>query len=81
MQVATLVMAVTLFGCAPRGIGDDAGVDGIDVRGGVPQPDREFRAVWVATVDNIDWPSRPGLDPDSRPAGRHHQHDRTVDLG
>ncbi|MGI9090957.1 MAG: family 10 glycosylhydrolase, partial [Gemmatimonadaceae bacterium] len=22
---------------------------------------REFRGVWVATVANIDWPSRPGL--------------------
>lgn len=22
---------------------------------------REFRGVWVATVDNIDWPSKPGL--------------------
>ncbi len=22
---------------------------------------REFRAAWIATVDNIDWPSRPGL--------------------
>ncbi|MBW7904622.1 MAG: family 10 glycosylhydrolase [Phycisphaerae bacterium] len=22
---------------------------------------REFRGVWVATVDNINWPSRPGL--------------------
>ena len=22
---------------------------------------REFRAVWVATVNNMDWPSRPGL--------------------
>ncbi|MDQ2891149.1 MAG: family 10 glycosylhydrolase [Gemmatimonadota bacterium] len=22
---------------------------------------REFRAVWIATVANIDWPSRPGL--------------------
>jgi uncharacterized lipoprotein YddW (UPF0748 family) len=22
---------------------------------------REFRGVWVATVENIDWPSRPGL--------------------
>lgn len=25
-----------------------------------PEP-REFRAAWVATVANIDWPSRPGL--------------------
>jgi uncharacterized lipoprotein YddW (UPF0748 family) len=27
----------------------------------VPPVRREFRGVWVATVDNIDWPSRPGL--------------------
>ncbi len=33
----------------------------------VPPPvTREFRAVWVATVDNIDWPSRPGLPVDSQ---------------
>lgn len=24
-------------------------------------PKREFRAVWIATVANIDWPSKPGL--------------------
>lgn len=29
--------------------------------GDPPTPPREFRAAWVATVDNIDWPSRPGL--------------------
>lgn len=28
---------------------------------GQPAPKREFRAAWIATVDNIDWPSRPGL--------------------
>lgn len=27
-----------------------------------PPVPREFRAAWVATVGNIDWPSRPGLD-------------------
>ena len=27
----------------------------------IPVPQREFRAAWVATVDNIDWPSKPGL--------------------
>ena len=26
-----------------------------------PPPPREFRAAWVATVANIDWPSKPGL--------------------
>jgi uncharacterized lipoprotein YddW (UPF0748 family) len=27
-----------------------------------PPAPREFRAAWVATVDNIDWPSKRGLD-------------------
>lgn len=27
----------------------------------LPPVPREFRGVWVATVGNIDWPSRPGL--------------------
>ena len=26
-----------------------------------PKPPREFRAAWVATVANIDWPGQPGL--------------------
>ncbi len=26
-----------------------------------PLPKREFRGVWIATVANIDWPSKPGL--------------------
>lgn len=25
------------------------------------QPDRELRAVWIASVLNIDWPSKKGL--------------------
>ncbi|MEO5733442.1 MAG: family 10 glycosylhydrolase [Rubrivivax sp.] len=28
-----------------------------------PPPPREFRGAWVASVANIDWPSRPGLPP------------------
>ncbi len=27
----------------------------------IPDPPREFRGMWIATVKNIDWPSRPGL--------------------
>src|ERR1700716_2549658 len=34
----------------------------------VPAIDREFRGVWVATVANIDWPSKPGLPADSQRA-------------
>jgi uncharacterized lipoprotein YddW (UPF0748 family) len=28
---------------------------------GIPHAAREFRAAWVATVANINWPSKPGL--------------------
>ncbi|MGA0059209.1 MAG: glycoside hydrolase family 10 protein [Planctomycetota bacterium] len=31
----------------------------------IPSAPREFRGAWVATVDNIDWPSRPGLSVDA----------------
>ena len=30
------------------------------------QAEREFRAAWVATVANINWPSKPGLPVDSQ---------------
>jgi len=29
-----------------------------------PDPKREFRGVWIATVGNIDWPKKPGLPAD-----------------
>src|SRR5258708_8351200 len=32
------------------------------------QPKYEFRAAWVATVENIDWPSKKGLPADSQKA-------------
>jgi uncharacterized lipoprotein YddW (UPF0748 family) len=32
-----------------------------DPSGRTPSADREFRAAWVATVDNINWPSKPGI--------------------
>ncbi len=31
-------------------------------------PKREFRGVWVATVANIDWPSKPGLSTETQKA-------------
>lgn len=32
----------------------------------VPYLEREFRAAWVATVANINWPSKPGLPEDQQ---------------
>jgi uncharacterized lipoprotein YddW (UPF0748 family) len=34
----------------------------------LPDVEREFRAVWVATVANIDWPSKPGLSTEEQKA-------------
>jgi len=34
----------------------------------MPKPQREFRAVWVATVDNIDFPTKKGLPIDQQKA-------------
>ena len=36
--------------------------------GQLPSVQREFRAAWIATVDNIDFPSRKNLSPDEQKA-------------
>jgi uncharacterized lipoprotein YddW (UPF0748 family) len=53
-----LGIASLLFtGCRSLGIGLDRAAE-TEVLPPVP---REFRAAWIATVANIDWPSEPGL--------------------
>src|SRR5687767_873670 len=32
----------------------------------LPKPEREFRAAWIATVDNIDFPTRRDLSPEKQ---------------
>ncbi|MEM0962527.1 MAG: family 10 glycosylhydrolase [Bacteroidota bacterium] len=46
----------------------------------LPGPMREFRAAWIATVANIDWPSRAGLAPAEQRAELVALLDRAVDL-
>jgi beta-glucosidase-like glycosyl hydrolase/uncharacterized lipoprotein YddW (UPF0748 family) len=48
--------------------------------GALPPVEREFRGVWVASVSNIDWPSRPGLPADSQRAELVAILDRAVEL-
>jgi uncharacterized lipoprotein YddW (UPF0748 family) len=45
-----------------------------------PSPPREFRAVWVATVANIDWPSQKGLSTDQQKRELLAILDRCVEL-
>ncbi|MBN2506705.1 MAG: family 10 glycosylhydrolase [Verrucomicrobia bacterium] len=49
-----VILATTVFG-------PGAGAAQVSAPVRPPQPMREFRGVWVATVRNIDWPSAPGL--------------------
>jgi uncharacterized lipoprotein YddW (UPF0748 family) len=45
-----------------------------------PVPDREFRAMWIATVANIDWPSKKGLDRNRQQAELKALFDQAVAL-
>lgn len=46
-----------------------------------PTVSREFRGLWIAAVGNIDWPSRPGLPPDSARAELRALLDRAKSSG
>jgi uncharacterized lipoprotein YddW (UPF0748 family) len=45
-----------------------------------PPLKREFRGVWVATVGNIDWPSKPGLPAEKQKAELLAILDKSVEL-
>ncbi len=47
----------------------------------IPPIEREFRAVWVATVANIDWPSEPGLNSETQQAEAIALLDTAVQMG
>ncbi|GAB5519401.1 MAG: glycoside hydrolase family 10 protein [Rhodothermales bacterium] len=47
----------------------------------VPEVEREFRGVWIATVANIDWPSEPGLPVAQQQAEFRHLVDQIDRLG
>ncbi len=59
MKFSPLILAAglwTLSTCSLR-----SGVTYVPSAQAPPAPAREFRGAWVATVRNIDWPSKPGL--------------------
>lgn len=45
-----------------------------------PEPTREFRGAWVATVYNLDWPSKPGLPAEQQQRELRAILDRAVEL-
>ncbi len=75
-----LLPLALLPGCALASGAPPATHDGPPTDG-PPPVHREFRGVWVATVANIDWPSRPGLPADSQRAELLTIFDRAAELG
>ena len=55
--VLAVLLQISVSGCTSlfSGSGDNGAIEPI------PQPRREFRGVWIASVVNIDWPSAKGL--------------------
>jgi len=46
----------------------------------IAAPSTEFRGLWIATVDNTDWPSQPGLSPTQQQDELLHLLDRAGQL-
>jgi uncharacterized protein YbbC (DUF1343 family)/uncharacterized lipoprotein YddW (UPF0748 family) len=61
LRIIAALMALAVAGCAVS----KKAVTG-DPSGRTPSAEREFRAAWVATVANINWPSKPGLSVDEQ---------------
>ena len=53
---------------------------GVSDRPPLPELEREFRGVWVATVANIDWPSKPGLSTEEQKSQAINILDRCQEL-
>ena len=58
-----------------------AGCAGAPTSRAIPEPMREFRAAWVATVANIDWPSKPALPVEQQKSEARAILDELVGLG
>ena len=69
-----LTAPLLLAGCAS---GADTALTETDAP---PPVEREFRGVWIAAVNNMDWPSRPGLPVDSQKAELVRMFDRAQEL-
>ncbi len=76
------VVAAPAWGSATTGPSSgSSGSSGPDCAVDPTAPKRQVRADWIASVVNIDWPSRPGLSPDQQRAELVALYDQAVDRG
>ena len=82
LALAGLVLLAACAGRAPWPGDAPAPATAPPGAGAMPPPEpREFRAAWVATVANIDWPSQPGLPTDVQRAEATAMLDRAAAIG
>lgn len=60
LLIIPILMLLNLAACSPELVPVEEWERTINAAD-VPETPREMRAVWIATVANIDWPSEPGL--------------------
>jgi uncharacterized lipoprotein YddW (UPF0748 family) len=70
----SIIFVATLFACALSALRD------LDAEEKPPDPPREFRGVWVATVANIDWPSKKGLSSEQQQGELRAMLDKAAEL-
>lgn len=80
-----LLIAITLAGltgCSGQRNSDSGGwfKKKGNANADIPTIPREFRAVWIATVANIDWPSKPGLPTEQQKDELNAILDRCVEM-
>lgn len=71
----SLLVAVLLLMCSR------ASAEYLPTKSRVPEPRREFRAAWISTVHNIDWPSKTTLTPSQQRAELVGLLDTAADTG
>ena len=78
LAASTGLVVATLVSTTPAATGDPAGGH---CATDPAAPKRQLRADWIASVVNIDWPSRPGLPVAQQKAELERWYDDAVDRG
>lgn len=80
LRYPTVIASLIVAGCASASAPATPAPAGAPQADSPPPVEREFRGVWIAAVANMDWPSQPGLPPDSQRAELIRMFDRAREL-
>ena len=80
LRVSIIGLALSLVSCAPASAQPKPAAAALPGEAPPPAAPREFRGVWVASVNNGQWPSAPGLPVDQQKKEMYDILDRCVAL-